>query len=357
MGQPGVSVSATVRRTRRCRAARWRTDDRNAVAARPRKVQMTDSARSNPRGPARFRDPLEAACPVTCPRLPDEERIGLRHRFVEANGVRFHLVEAGSGPLVLLLHGFLDFWYGWRDQIPALAERFRVVVPDLRGYNLSGKPTSGYDPDTLASDVTALISALGEDRAHLVGHSWGGIVAWDTAVLHPAMVDRLAVVNAPHPAAYQREWDRNPIQRLRSWYMLLFQVPGLPEWLLTRRHAHGLIGMLRRTTPRPGIFTPADLAAYRRAMLRPGAAGAALAYYRTVWKLSSAEIRARPAHVAAPTILIWGMQDVALVSALADDLGQWVPALHVERVADAGHWVHLEQPERVNRQVLRHLGQ
>ena len=318
---------------------------------------MTNPARSTTQAPTSLQDPHRAACPATCPRLPDEERIGLRHRFVEANGIRFHLVEAGSGPLALLLHGFLDFWYGWRDQIPALAERFRVVVPDLRGYNLTDKPSSGYDPDTLASDVMALIRALGEERAYLVGHSWGGIVAWDTAILYPGVVDRLAIVNAPHPAAYQREWDRNPIQRLRSWYMALFQLPRLPEWLLTRRHAHGLIGMLQRTTSDPSIFTPADLAAYRRAMLRPGTAQATLAYYRTVWKLSSAEIRARPAEVAAPTVLIWGMQDVALVSALADDLGEWVPALHVERVAEAGHWVHLEQPELVNRRLLRHFGQ
>jgi epoxide hydrolase 4 len=263
--------------------------------------------------PASLQDPLLAAWPATCPRLPDQEQIGLRHRFVEANGVRFHLVEAGSGPLVLLLHGFLDFWYGWREQIPVLAERFRVVVPDLRGYILTDKPASGYHPDTLASDVTALIRALGEQRAHLVGHSWGGVVAWDTAINYPDVVDRLVVVNAPHPAAYQREWDRNPIQRLRSWYMASFQLPRLPEWALTRQHAHGSIGMLQGTTPKPDIFTPVDLAAYRRAMLRPGAAQ-------------------------------------------ADDLGQWVPTLHVKCIADAGHWVHLEQPAPVNRHLLRHLG-
>src|SRR5262245_44964642 len=124
-----------------------------------------------------FDDPLRAACPATCPRLPDEARIGLRHRFVQANGVRFHLVEAGpdDGPLVVLLHGFPEFWYGWRSQIPALAERFRVVAPDLRGYNLTEKPADGYDVEMLASDVPALIQALGARRAHVVGHDWGGM--------------------------------------------------------------------------------------------------------------------------------------------------------------------------------------
>jgi pimeloyl-ACP methyl ester carboxylesterase len=306
--------------------------------------------------PPRHHDPLRAACPATCPHLPDEEQIGLRHRFVEANGLRFHLVEAGSGPLVLLLHGFLDFWYGWRAQIPVLAQQFRVVVPDLRGYNLTDKPPSGYDPDTWGADIAALIRALGEERAHLVGHSWGGIVAWDAATLHPETVNRLVILNAPHPLAFQREWDRNPIQRLRSWYMAFFQLPRLPEWALTRQHAKGLSGMLRGTTPKPEIFTPADLAAYRRAMLRPGAAAAQLSYYRTVWKIPSARLRARPGHVAAPTMLIWDLQDAAFAPGLLDDLDQWVPALHVERMPEAGHWAQLEQPERVNRQLLAHLG-
>ena len=130
-----------------------------------------------------------------------------------------------GGPLVLLLHGFPEFWYSWRRQLPALAQRFRVVAPDLRGYNLSDKPASGYDQATLASDIPALIHALGADRAHVVGHDWGGVVAWGAAIHHPQVVDRLVILNAPHPAAYWRELRQNPRQLLRSWYIGLFQIP------------------------------------------------------------------------------------------------------------------------------------
>lgn len=319
-----------------------------------------------------FDDPIRAACPATCPRLPDEARIGLRHRFVvaqgEANGVRFHVVEAGGDadgepgiaerrrPLVLLLHGFPEFWYGWRSQIPALAERFRVVAPDLRGYNLSDKPASGYDYETLIKDVPALIRALGAERAHVVGHDWGGMVAWGAAIFHPEVVDRLVILNAPHPAAYLRELGHNPVQWLRSWYIALFQVRGLSEWLLTRGHGRGVADVLRGSTMSPGSFSATDLAAYRRAALRPGAARAMLAYYRALWSTDPEALRARLRTVTASTLLIWGVQDPALVPELTDDLDGWVPGLRVERIADAGHWVQHERPDLVNRLLLDHLG-
>jgi pimeloyl-ACP methyl ester carboxylesterase len=312
---------------------------------------------------SRFEDALLAACPSTCPRLPNEDGIGLRHRFVEANGVRFHVVEAGDEgaddgegrPLVLLLHGFPEFWYGWRRQIPALARDFRVVAPDLRGYNLSAKPASGYDYETLASDVPALIRALGAERAHVVGHDWGGMVAWLAAIFHPEVVDRLAILNAPHPAAYLRELGRNPIQMLRSWYVAAFQARGLAEWMLTYGHGRGVADMLRRSALDPGVFSDADLAAYRRAVTRPGAASAMLAYYRALWSTDRAALQARLRPVTAPTLLIWGMQDVALVPELTEDLDDQVPDLRVERVPDASHWVQHERPELVNQLLLAHL--
>jgi pimeloyl-ACP methyl ester carboxylesterase len=308
-----------------------------------------------------FDDPILAACPATCPRLPGEDTLGLQHRFVEANGVRFHLVEAGAvpaddhRPLVLLLHGFPEFWYGWRSQIPALAERFRVVAPDLRGYNLSGKPRTGYDFETLASDVPALIRALGAERAHVVGHDWGGIVAWDAAMLHPACVDRLAILNAPHPAAYLRELERNPRQWLSSWYIGLFQARGLAEWLLTRGHGLGVADLLLSTTVEPESFWPEHLAPYRRAILRPGAARATLAYYRALVKTSPAHVRKRLRPIRAATLLIWGLKDPALVPDLTNGLERWVPDLRVERIPDASHWVQHERPQQVNRLLLEHL--
>lgn len=298
-------------------------------------------------------DPLSSACPSTCPRLSDEARIGLRHRFVEASGLRFHLVEAGpaQGPLVLLLHGFPEFWYGWRRQIPALASRFRVVAPDLRGYNLSDKPTSGYDWRTLASDVPALIRALGADRAHVVGHDWGGAIAWYAAMLSPEVVDRLVILNAPHPWRFQQELRENPGQVMRSWYMGLFQVPGLPEWLLTSGQGRGVATMLR-TTSSPGTFSRAELAAYRRAIVRYRAASSALAYYRAL-PASARALREEPERrVEAETLLIWGLDDVALGPGLTEGLEPWVPRLRVERLPGASHWVQHERPEIVNRLVL-----
>ncbi|MFN8633592.1 MAG: alpha/beta fold hydrolase [Chloroflexota bacterium] len=305
-----------------------------------------------------FDDPLRAACPATCPRLPDEARIGLRHRFVRANGLRFHVVEAGpeDGPLVLLLHGFPEFWYSWRAQIGVLAERFRVVAPDLRGYNLSDKPAAGYDVETLASDVAALIQALGTERAHVVGHDWGGMIAWSAAIFHPKAVQRLAVLNAPHPAAFAREISRNPAQMLRSWYIALFQVPVLAEWLLTHGQARGIADVFKSSTLKPEAFSAADLAAYRRAMLRPGAARATLAYYRALWRTPRDELLAKLEPVSAPTLLIWGVKDTALVPELTDGLDAWVPDLHLARIPEASHWVQHEQPVTVNQLLLEHLG-
>jgi pimeloyl-ACP methyl ester carboxylesterase len=310
---------------------------------------MTDPPR------VRFDDPLRAACPATCPHLPSAADVALRHRFVEANGLRFHLVEAGDGPLVLLLHGFPEFWYGWRKQIPALAARFRVVAPDLHGYNLTDKPPSGYDIRTLSGDVPALIHALGERRAHVVGHDWGGMLAWGAAGFHAEAVDRLAVLNAPHPAAFLREVTHNPRQWLKSWYIGLFQVPGLADALLKVGHARLLGAALRGSARDPAVFSDTDLAAYRRALLRPGAVQAALAYYRAMTTTSPWELVRQLPPITAPTLLIWGLRDTALVPDLTEGVDAWAPNLRVERIADATHWVQHERPDEVNRLLLEHL--
>ena len=282
--------------------------------------------------------------------------VPVEHSFVRANGVRFHVVEAGEGPLVLLLHGFPEFWYSWRTQLPALAQRFRVVAPDLRGYNLSDKPAAGYDYATLARDVSELIVALGEERAHVVGHDWGGLLAWGAAAFYPERVARLAILNAPHPGAYLRELRRNPRQILKSWYIGLFQVSGLAERLLAAGHAARIARMLRSSSVEPGVFSTADLAAYRRAATRPGALPAMLAYYRRIPRSLLQDIEASARPIAAPTLLIWGMRDVALVPELTEGLERWVSDLRVERIPDAGHWVQHERPALVNRLLLGHLG-
>ncbi|HEX2189336.1 MAG TPA: alpha/beta hydrolase [Longimicrobiaceae bacterium] len=276
-----------------------------------------------------------------------------QHREAVVGGVRLHYVEAGAGPPVLLLHGFPEFWYGWRLQIPALAEAgFRAVAPDLRGYNLSDKPrgVDAYRVERLVEDVAGLVRHLGTGRAHLVGHDWGGVVAWYFAMLHPELLDRLVVLNAPHPAAFAREIVK-PDQLLASAYAGFFQLPAVPE-LVLRAGDFALLERVFRTEPaRPGAFTDADLERYREAFSRPGALTAALNYYRAFVRRGRPEVRT----ISAPTLLVWGEKDPHLVVRLTEGLDEWVPGIRVERIPEASHWVAADAPERVNRLLVDFL--
>lgn len=275
------------------------------------------------------------------------------HREERVNGVRLHRVERGTGTPVVLLHGFPEFWWGWRRQMPALAAAgLRAVAPDLRGYNFSEKPPgiAAYRVETVAADVAALIGALGVERAHLVGHDWGGVVAWYVAMLHPGRVDRLAVLNAPHPQAFRRELRRGP-QALRSWYAGAFQLPLLPEAAFRARGYRLLNRVFRGAGGRPDVFGPDELARYREAAARPGALSAMLHYYRAALR------HPRPPSSPIPheTLLVWGERDPALGVELTEGLEPWVPRLRVERIPEAGHWVQHEAPERVNTMLVDFL--
>lgn len=277
----------------------------------------------------------------------------LRHGFIEANGIRFHYAEQGEGPLVLLLHGFPECWYSWRLQLPVLAEAgYHAIAPDLRGYNLSDKPTSGYDAATLAQDVEAIGHAFGAERAHVVGHDWGGAVAWYVGALQPAFVQSLVVMNAPHPAAFAQYARRTPGQMLKSSYMFFFQIPALPEWLLTRRRARMVADGFRRAAVRRDAFTEADLEVYREAFLRPGAARRAIDYYRRAVRQGS---RALPGRVEAPTLVLWGRGDPVLNEAMNERLGEWVPNLTYRTIPDCGHWTQQERPDVVNQELVAWL--
>ena len=274
------------------------------------------------------------------------------HGFAKANGLRVHYVTAGEGPLVLLLHGFPQYWYAWRKQIPALAARFRVVAPDLRGYGDTDKPgrARDYAAASLVEDTASLIAALGEKKARVVGHDWGGAVAWLTALERPEVVERLAVLNCPHPAVFARALRSNPSQMLRSWYMLFFQLPGLPERALLRRDAQGLRRLFLASSAR-GVFTREDLDAYAQAAARPGALTAALNYYRAAFRSPRAMLRASDPgrKISAPTLLIWGEEDRALGKELT--LGMeplFTGPFRLVYVPGAGHWVNEERPDLVN---------
>jgi epoxide hydrolase 4 len=279
------------------------------------------------------------------------------HRYTDLAGLRLHYVEAGEGPLVVLLHGFPEFWFSWRFQIPALAAAgFRVVAPDMRGYNLSDKPKSvgSYALERLARDVERLIGALGEERAVIVGHDWGGIVAWAVAILHPERVERLVILNVPHPERFSRGL-RTPRQLLRSSYAFFFQIPWLPERVL-RAGDFALVRSVFRNDPvRPGTFGEENIGRYVEALSCPGALTAAINYYRALARRGPTVARALRRRIEAPVMVIWGQRDLFLVPELAKPDPVWVPNVRLERLPDASHWVQQDRPEKVNALLLDFL--
>jgi pimeloyl-ACP methyl ester carboxylesterase len=274
------------------------------------------------------------------------------HRYVVVNGVRFHYVQAGSGErLVLLLHGFPELWWSWRHLIGPLSEQYTVVAPDLRGYNETEKPDWGYEPDVLVQDVVGLIEALGFRRAHLVGHDWGGVIAWAVAIARPWRVEKLVILNAPHPARFAEELRRNPRQLARSWYTGFFQIPRLPELIILRNLPAFVRGAFRGADGRL-LLDEQDSAIYQEALARPGALAAGINYYRAAAQVGPRGLFAgTKMRVAAPTLVIWGEEDVALGVGLLDGLGRFVPDLRVLRLPGVSHWVQQERPAEVARAV------
>jgi epoxide hydrolase 4 len=263
-------------------------------------------------------------------------------------GIRLHYVEAGEGPLVVLLHGFPEFWYGWRNQIPALARAgFHVVAPDMRGYNLSDKPVGWrqYSGDRLAQDIAGLIRHFGVQRAYLAGHDWGAAVAYVTAMRHPELIEKLAILNVPHTERMLSGF-RTLRQLRKSWYMFFFQIPRLPETLAARDDF--AFGKRTLRGDSPGTFSDADLERYQQAWSQPGALAGAINYYRAALRQSPRATLAQLVPIQAPTMVIWGMRDRHLGSELAEPLPQWVPNLRMERIPEATHWVQHDAPERVN---------
>ncbi|ELY86539.1 alpha/beta fold family hydrolase [Natrialba hulunbeirensis JCM 10989] len=281
----------------------------------------------------------------------------------ELSTVRLHVVTGGdeSGPLVVLLHGFPEFWYGWRHQLEPLIEAgYRVVVPDQRGYNRSETPegVGAYRLRYLARDIVDLIDAAGRERAHVVGHDWGGIVAWDLATRYPEVVDRLAVINAPHPAVFQRVLRSSLEQQARSWYASLFQLPWLPERLLGANGYERLERALTETAP-AGTFSASERALYRRAWRQPGVLTGMLNWYRASGRyppvrLGSSIPAADDDQLETPTLLIWGDEDVALTTDLAHRSITQCARSRFVQVSGASHWVQHERPALVAEELVAH---
>lgn len=287
--------------------------------------------------------------------LHKADDLPVAHSYVKVNGVTLHVVTAGpaDGAPLLLLHGFPEFWYGWRRQIPFLAQQgFRLIVPDQRGYHLSEKPrrAAAYDLDVLAADVVGLIDHFGYERVFLAGHDWGAVVAWWLAGKAPQRLRRLAVLNVPHPAvATAAIREGNWRQALRSWYILFFQLPWLPE--LGFRLSAASDGMnLMQLSGRQDTFSAADIAAYRRAWSQPGALSGMINWYRALLRRGPRP-HPGPGVIETPTLILWGERDVALGKELAQASLSLCRDGRLVFFPQATHWVQHDEAEAVNRNL------
>lgn len=288
----------------------------------------------------------------------------ITHNYANVNGIRLHYAEAGSGnDLVILLHGFPEFWYSWRHQLEALGKRFHCVAPDMRGYNLSEKPqrVEDYRIEVLVEDVIGLIDHFGAKKAAIVGHDWGASVAWAVAQKYPERVAKLAVLQVPPAAVWRANMTLK--QFLRSWYMLFFQLPGIPELAIGKNDFEGLEKVFKESVGRKGSFTDADVTAYREALRQPGAVTGAINYYRAnVGRLISRmnKVSRTPnksdEHIRVPTLFIYGEKDFAILPATVRNVETYIDAPYREvRIPDSGHWVQNEAVEEVNTALLEFL--
>src|SRR5260370_877715 len=291
---------------------------------------------------------------------PGTVKIHLKHIFAKT-GVRLHVVSAGKGPLILFLHGFPEFWYEWKNQLAEFGKDHHAVAPDLRGYNLSDKPADldQYRMSVLVEDIRA----LGDHFSHhkkfvLVAHDWGGAVAWSFAIAHPDYLEKLVIVNAPHPGVFSKLLTSDPAQQKASQYMLMFRSPGAEKMLSDNNYA-GLVNAVLGAGLKNGAFTEDDKQAYIKAWSQPGALTGGLNYYRankvgpppTDGKSTSTgnfAVDPSALNVKVPTLVIWGEKDTALLTSNLDGLDQFVPSLTIKRIPEGTHWVIHEKVAEVN---------
>jgi len=274
----------------------------------------------------------------------------LKDFFVSTNGISLHVVQEGveSEEPVIMLHGYPEFWYGWRNQINFLAEKgYRVIVPDQRGFNLSDKPedVSSYSIDELVKDVIGIIDWLGVDKAYLVGHDWGATVAWRASLQYPERIKRMIVANVPHPAVMAANLNGNNLQQMsKSWYIFYYQLPDLAEKLCSKNNWEYLVNTLISTS-REGSFSPEDIEEYKKAWSQPGAISGMLNWYRAFMQVKSQKLQSQ--RVTVPTLLIWGEKDAFLGKEMAEPSIGLCDNGRLEFIEDATHWAQHDQAEKV----------
>ncbi len=284
-----------------------------------------------------------------------------KHKYVKANSVQLHYVTQGSGKLLILLHGLFEFWYSWRHQLPHLSRNFKVVVPDLRGYNDSDKPRNGYDLDTLSNDIYALIHTLGYEQAYVVGHDWGGTIAWNLARRFPNSVAKLAMLSTPQrwqtalSLSLSNSWE----QLQRNWHLLALQTPGLPQWLIKDNLPSLLTYLFQQQAVRKSAFTQANTDLYQAALQKPGVIPAVLQHVRHCCSLNdwisgwfnSSRFSTPP--LASPILFMWGEDDK--LGSITDGFPQSISSeIYIKRsIPDCGHWIQQEAPSSVNRELMQ----
>ena len=280
-------------------------------------------------------------------------RSPLEFRIFHVNDIALHVVLAGpaNGKPLMFLHGFPEFWFGWRRQIDHFVSLgYRVIIPDQRGYNLSGKPAGivSYSIDLLAKDVVGILDQVADSKAFVVGHDWGAVMAWYLAARYPEKISRTAMLSVPHPRILINNLIMNPAQLRRSWYMFFFQLPWLAEFILRRRDWALLVRVLRDTST-PGLVSDSDLEHYKEAWAKEGALTAMLNWYRAAL-LHPSKLRwdSEASRVKVPALLIWGKHDQFACETMARESLECCDDGRLEILDGATHWVQHEEPARVN---------
>jgi len=286
----------------------------------------------------------------------------IRHGYASANELQLHYAASGNSDaqLLLFLHGFPEFWYAWRHQLADLADGYHCVAPDLPGYNLSSKPTdvARYRTKRLIDDVAAFAKPFaGKRKFTLIAHDWGGALAWAFAIKRPELIDRLIIINAVHPGAFQRELAKNPAQGAASQYIHDLRADGAEA-----KYAANDFALLWRSlekTAAAGHLTASDRAAFVKAWSEPGALTGMFNWYRAM-RFDPPKPGAEPAaelyndealSVRVPTLVVWGMQDTSLLPGCAEGLERWVPEVEVKKVPDGSHWIVYEKPRFISETI------